>query len=278
MGKLTDNFTFGLVMQDKHICEQLINMILPDENLGDVIMRPSSNPFYDNEKDDMKDEIIEVTRENYEKYKKDGSGVRFDILAKGTNTWTTVEMQTYKETDIGKRCRYYQTNMDLEMIDRGMTYRELRRSFIIFICTYDPYKMDEPIYFFETYDRKNGLQIGDFSYKIILNTKCSPEKVPDKLKGFYEYIRNPETADKVGFIKELDDRVSKFDTEDWRVREVTLEELIDGKAAMEYERGLEQGHLEASVTHALAMKKRGIGFKIISEITGLSIEEIEKLN
>ena len=105
--------------------------------------------------------------------------------------------------------------------------------------------MDEPIYFFETYDRKNGLQIGDFSYKIILNTKCSPEKVPEKLKGFYEYIRNPETADKVGFIKELDDRVSKFDTEDWRVREVTLEELIDGKAVLAIRDKLKRHHLIA---------------------------------
>lgn len=130
------------------------------------------------------------------------------------------------------------------------------------------------------------MQIGDFSYKIILNTKCSPEKVPEKLKGFYEYIRNPETADKVGFIKELDDRVSKFDTEDWRVREVTLEELIDGKAAMEYERGLEQGmeqgleqgHLEAKIEDALAMKKEGIAVELVARVTGLSIEEIEKLN
>ena len=42
--------------------------------------------------------------------------------------------------------------------------------------------------------------------------------------------------------------------------------------------GLEQGHLEAKTEDALAMKKRGIELKIISEITGLSIEEIEKLN
>ena len=130
------------------------------------------------------------------------------------------------------------------------------------------------------------MQLNDFAYTIILNTSCSKEKVPEHLKGFYEYINNPENAEKNGFVKELDRRVSKFTTTEWRYREVTFGQIVEDREEAAYKKGhsegvtvgKEQGHLEAKTEYALAMKKRGIGFKIISEITGLSIEEIEKLN
>ena len=290
MAKFTDNFTFGLVMQNKDICRKFIEMILPGEDFGEVILRPSTNPFYDEETDDLKADISEVTREKFLKYGEDSKGVRFDILAKGRNAWFTIEMQMYDEEELGKRCRYYQSNMDLEMLESGAKYKELKTTFIIFICTYDPFDSDKPIYYFEKYDRKNELQLNDFAYTIILNTSCSKEKVPEHLKGFYEYINNPENAEKNGFVKELDRRVSKFTTTEWRVREVTFGQIVEDREEAAYKKGhsagkeqgikqgLEQGHLEAKTEDALAMKKRGIGFKIISEITGLSIEEIEKLN
>ena len=118
------------------------------------------------------------------------------------------------------------------------------------------------------------MQLNDFAYTIILNTSCSKEKVPEHLKGFYEYINNPENAEKNGFVKELDNRVSKFTTTEWSVREVTFGQIVEDREEAAYKKGQN----DAKTEYALAMKKRGIGFKIISEITGLSIEEIEKLN
>ena len=59
------------------------------------------------------------------------------------------------------------------------------------ICAYDYIGADLPVYFFEKFDRQNFLQFGDEAYSIILNTACSPEKVPEPLKALFEYINDP---------------------------------------------------------------------------------------
>ena len=118
------------------------------------------------------------------------------------------------------------------------------------------------------------MQLNDFAYTIILNTSCSKEKVPEHLKGFYEYINNPENAEKNGFVKELDNRVSKFTTTEWRVREVTFGQIVEDREEAAYKKGQN----DAKTEDALAMKKDGVQFELISKYTGLPIKEIEELN
>ncbi len=43
------------------------------------------------------------------------------------------------------------------------------------------------------------------------------------------------------------------------------------------QKGIQQGMLNGKKETALAMKKKGIDIKVISEVTGLPIEEIKKL-
>ena len=60
--------------------------------------------------------------------------------------------------------------MDLDFLNEGHKYRELPRSYVIFICTYDYIGADLPVYYFEKFDRQNCLQFGDEAYSIIFNT------------------------------------------------------------------------------------------------------------
>lgn len=57
------------------------------------------------------------------------------------------------------------------------SYEDLKPSYVIFICTSDPFKMDEAVYFFRSWDVEKGLPLKYLSYKIVLNTACSLEKV-----------------------------------------------------------------------------------------------------
>ena len=161
------------------------------------------------------------------------------------------------------------------------------------ICTYDYIGADLPVYFFEKFDRQNFLQFGDEAYSIILNTACSPEKVPKPLKPLFEYINDPTKGSGDALVDDIDRQVSRFNTDEWRRRHMTLQELMDRN----YEQGLEQGRAEgeafglekgraegetagqavATLKLARNFKNAGISAEIIAENTGLSLEEIEKL-
>ena len=133
------------------------------------------------------------------------------------------------------------------------------------------------------------MQFGDEAYSIILNTACSPEKVPKPLKALFEYINDPTKGSGDALVDDIDRQVSRFNTDKWRRRHMTLQELMDRNYEQGLEKGIEQG-LEQGRTEGLAsgcnaaimelarvMKADGEPVERISRYTGLSADEIEKL-
>ena len=55
-----------------------------------------------------------------------GRGIRLDAYIEGTNEIIDVEMQTKLRKDEGLRMRYYQSVIDIESMNKGKTYRELK--------------------------------------------------------------------------------------------------------------------------------------------------------
>ena len=70
----------------------------------------------------------------------DGRGIRLDVyLDDEHGTVYDLEMQTTKHSDLPKRSRYYQGMIDLNLIQRGAKFSDLKKSYVIFICTEDPF-------------------------------------------------------------------------------------------------------------------------------------------
>ena len=260
----TDDLMFSLVVRDENICRQLLERILPDEKFGEIRIEGTDDDLY-------------VETQKSIKFPLGAHGVRLDAFIKSGNVWAEIELQTYTGDHIAKRSRYYQANMDLDFLNEGHKYRELPRSYVIFICTYDYIGADLPVYQFEKFDRQNCLQFGDEAYSIVLNTACSPEKVPKPLKALFEYINDPTKGSGDELVEDIDRQVSRFNSDEWRRRHMTLQELMDRN----YERGLEQGRaegeLEAARKLARAMKAGGEPVERISRYTGLFADEIESL-
>lgn len=65
---------------------------------------------------------------------KDSKSVRLDVYVNDdAGTVYDVEMQTTSSKDLPKRSRYYQGMIDLNQIEKGAFYRDLNKSFVIFI-------------------------------------------------------------------------------------------------------------------------------------------------
>ena len=265
---------FMNVMRSPKICRALLELILPNEEIGAIRIKKSDNPLLDNsEIDEEADENLSVETQKTLKLEADAHGVRFDAFVASSILWADIEMQTDNDSKIDKRARYYHANIDLDFLEQGQPYENLKPSYVIFICTFDHFKMDEPVYFFRSWDVEKGLPLKDLSYTIVLNTKCSPEKVPEALKPFYEYLNDPKKNEASELTRMIDERVRKFNSDEWRKKYMTFEYILNEQKRESFAEGAAQKQREI----AKSMKDEGIAKEVIEKITGLSAEEVEKL-
>ena len=265
---------FMNVMRSPKICRALLELILPNEEIGAIRLKKSDNPLIDNsEIDEGADENLSVETQKTLKLEADAHGVRFDAFVASSKLWADIEMQTDNDSKIDKRARYYHANMDLDFLEQGQSYENLKPSYVIFICTFDRFKRDEPVYFFRSWDVEKGLPLDDLSYTIVLNTKCSPEKVPEALKPFYEYLNDPKKNQASELTRMIDERVRKFNSDEWRKKYMTFEYILNEQKRESFAEGAAQKQREI----AKSMKDEGIAKEVIEKITGLSAEEVEKL-
>ena len=270
----TDDRIFMNVMRSPKICRALLELILPNEEIGAIRLKKSDNPLIDNsEIDEGADENLSVEMQKTLKLEADAHGVRFDAFVASSKLWADIEMQTDNDSKIDKRARYYHANMDLDFLEQGQSYENLKPSYVIFICTFDRFKRDEPVYFFRSWDVEKGLPLDDLSYTIVLNTKCSPEKVPEALKPFYEYLNDPKKNEASELTRMIDERVRKFNSDEWRKKYMTFEYILNEQKRESFAEGAAQKQREI----AKNLKQAGIPVEVIAENTGLSAEEVEAL-
>ena len=66
----------------------------------------------------------------------------------------------------------YQAMMDMDVLNRGEFYTKLRKTYIIFICKFDPFDRNLSQYTFrETCTEDATLEMGDEIRKIFLHSK-----------------------------------------------------------------------------------------------------------
>ena len=100
-----------------------------------------------------------------------------------------LEVQTTDKRNLGKRPRFYQSMIDIRVLEKGQNYRKLKKSFIIFICNYDPYGKSRYIYTFRNRcDEDAEVLLEDESTKIVINTKGSVGDIGEDLKAVIQYM------------------------------------------------------------------------------------------
>ena len=114
---ISNDFLFGKVMQNPKLCKELLQRILPDLNIERIEYPELQKSI--NMDMDARSVRLDV-------YVKDEKEVVYDI-----------EMQVSDTKELPKRSRYYQGMIDLQLIDKGQLYDELKQSYVIFVCPFD---------------------------------------------------------------------------------------------------------------------------------------------
>ena len=205
-------------------------------------------------------------------------GIRLDVYVEDDqNTVFNLEMQTSDGANLPKRMRYYQGMIDLNILDKGQDYTTLKKSYVIFICTFDPFGEGRHIYTFcNTCQENTALTLDDDAVKIILSTKGTMDDVSPEMKRILDYIDGKGASDK--FTEELEEAVrSARQNESWRLDYMTLEyeyrqRYLEGK-----EEGREEGRAEGRERTIQKLHERGESIASIADIVELNEEEVKRV-
>ena len=271
---LEDDFLFAKVMSDAEICKEVLKEIL-EIDIKRVEM-PASQKAID--------------------LMLDCKAIRLDIYVNDEEgTVYNVEMQKAPNKNLGKRSRYYQGNIDLDLISKGEDYRKLRKSFVIFICCFDPYGEKRHRYTFKTTCCEDKeLILDDEVTKVFLSTKGERDDVSETLKEFLKYVEHTTSGyaekAKSQLVKRLQKKVDevkhnpKLEVEwmtllerDREKFEEGVEKGIEQGIEQGIEKGIEKGRQETQREVARNLLTCGVDVEMIEKATGLSKEEIEKL-
>ena len=201
--------------------------------------------------------------------------VRLDIYVEdGKETVYNIEMQTTENRNLPKRTRYYQGMIDLNILEKGDNYKDLKRSFVIFVCTFDLFGEGRHIYTFENRCIQNPeLDLGDDTTKIILNTKGTIDDVTPEMKKLLDFIDGKEPED--DFTRELDKAVQFVrKNEKWRLDYMTLQMNYQEK----YEQGYDEGDRKRAISVAMRMiEANKLSPEEIALYSGLTLEQVREL-
>ena len=172
------------------------------------------------------------------------------------------------------RTRYYQSLISMDMLKQGMKYRELHKSYVIFICTFDPFGKGLPVYHFTYRCKENkALEMGDLTENIYLNARASDKAEDKALADFLSYVNSGKAGSE--FTQALDAETKRVtNDEEWRERYVTWE--MDLKIIQEDAE--KKGEKKKALAIAKYLKEMGtMSDEDIAKATDLPLPEVAAL-
>ena len=265
--KLTirNKFMFGKVTQNPVIAQKMADLLTPVE-IGAV---------------------TEAEREKFLQHRSTSKYVKLDMYLEDENGRVVdTEMQNKSnnkmvQEELPLRIRYYQGMIDQEILSTGTDYIFLKETYIIFICTYDPFGKGKYVYHFHmTCDEDENIQLHDKMNWIFYNTTADLSEAPEGIKKFLSYVENEAAEDE--FTRLLDKEVKNARlNEEWRSEylktyvndmDMKREGYIEGE-----EHGKAEGERERDRFLVNRWKQKGKEISEIADDLGKSEEYVRGL-
>ena len=265
--KLTirDKFMFGKVTKNPVIAQKMADLLTPVE-IG---------------------EVKGVEREKFLQHRSSSKYVKLDMYLEDENGRVVdTEMQNKSQNKVVQeelplRVRYYQGMIDQEILSSGTDYIFLKETYIIFICTYDPFQKGKYVYHFHmACDEDEEIQLQDKMNWIFYNTTADLSEAPEGIREFLNYVQTETVED--DFTSQLDKEVKQARlNEEWR-SEYLKTYVNDMDMRREgYVEGEKRGRAEGEkATHRFLINKwlqKGKTIAEIAEDLGKSEEYVESL-
>lgn len=221
---ITSGPMFGMVMQNKEICLELINRALPQLKATQIVQLATQKDI----------NVVAGRRVRYDVYVQDEKG---NIVV--------VEMQVADHQNLPYRLRYYQEQIDHGLLLPGESYQSLRQhpTYVIIFCDFDYFGYGWARYVFEMSCTRNPqLKLGDQRTIVVFNA-LAKEFTNDEqpIKNFLALMRD-QVDNESKFITKIQNEIVKIKQEPERRRGFMKFELDLMDARRE---GREEGELKA---------------------------------
>lgn len=257
---IRDNFLFQHVMRNERLCKHLIEKFLN----------------------------IQIRSLQYQSFEKtidlrlEGKSIRLDVFVEDNEGRVyDIEMQCSNSprNDLAKRSRFYQSLIDGELLDKGKPYEELNPSYVIFICTFDPFHRGLPIYTFtHCCNEDNRVQLKDEETRMFLNSKGSENAADPDIAAFLRYVDGKAAEGR--FVESLDQEVHLVKSMDKVRREyMILSDEIRRRQKEAAEEGWQEGMqkgmqkgMEKGMQQGMEKGRRQMLLNFLS--SGMSVEQV----
>ena len=219
--------------------------------------------------------------------------IRLDVFFEDGDTVYDIEMQKVDTGNLPLRARMYSSMMDANMLDKGLEYEALRRSYVIFVCMFDLFERGRTKYTFKSiYEEDRDLPLGDGRCIMFLNTKGSVGDLSNDMDAFFDYLNGGVSSIGTGkesgseFVEMVDNYVLDINgDEDWRQGYMKyelnlIEKYKEGEASGEA-KGISIGRAEGEANATNRMVKslieQGVPIEVIAKAASISIEETKSL-
>lgn len=255
---MADDFLFCKVMQNKRLCKELL----------EIILRVKIDKIEYTEPQKVFDDVI------------DEKSIRMDVYVKDDkHTIYDIEMQTSNTKELPKRSRYYHSCIDKGQLAKGEPYSKLRKTYVIFICTFDLFDRNFAKYEFDTICKQDkNLTLSDDRHTVFVNAQGVTND--QKLKEFLDFLRDGEVS-KSPFILDLRKEVN-YASKNSKWREEY--DMLLAREQLLIEEGRKEGRAEGRkegaekerillIKHAL----QGCTPEDVSKLLGIPLHEILKI-
>jgi len=199
-----------------------------------------------------------------------------------------IEMQLLDKKDVIERILFYWSKLYIKEVKKGEKYKDIKRTVVILIADFEVKGLEEVGYhtkwkLIEEKERKIVLTEKAEIHIIELPKIKGREKEEGKLLDWLFFLENPESErvkekmEENEGLKEAVKKVERISEEEKMQRIAELREKALRDEASAYAAGQEDGEEKRNREIAKKLLKTDMPIKQISEITELSIAEIQKL-
>ena len=237
---IANNFIFYKVVHNNpDVCKELLEILLQ-----------------------IKIDHIEMHTEESVQIDYDKKGVRLDVYAVGDQKGFNLEMQSTDKGELPERARYYQGILDVQELNSGDHYKDLKDSYVIFICVPDIFDKGLAKYTFENLCLEdNSIKLNDRAYKYFFIAQNYDKILDERQKAFLKLVMLNKAESSDSFTERISKLVAdaKLNVQ-WRKQFMELERELaykfhEGKAEGLAE-GKAQGKTEKAIEDALTIIRK----------------------
>ena len=254
---IANNFIFYKVMRNNpDVCKELLEILL-----------------------EFKIERIEMSQEEVVDIDFASKGIRMDVYARDADGLKAynIEIQTTDTGELPERARYYQGVMDVDLLKSGQQYKELKTSYIIFICIDDIFKKGLAKYTFENLcveDKETKLN--DRTQKVFYICKNYDKLLDARQKAFLRMVTQNSSSDdftrRVGGLVEI----AKRNTQ-WRQQFMEWDREMACMRAKGREEGRKEGARQNAIENARSFYANGASLELIAKSLNMTVEQVKEI-